>query len=204
MAVACTPLPATALQLPIMGAAVMGARGVCLLGYPFIAPASAAISCATTGGSYKSATIPRLPLPAAKSSVVVQEVDFLNAKLGRMLLDEYTSANEPTGSHTETEVWSTQDGGRNFRWPPTGRFSWPPTLYRAQDGRCAICKVMLVPVEDRPQTPREWEHWLATTRKTINVMWDPSDTAETRLIHVRCHTSNGPELQHAKPPSGLA
>jgi RNA-directed DNA polymerase len=79
-------------------------------------------------------------------------------------------------------------------------------LNRAQDGRCAICKVMLVPVEDRPQTPHEWEHWLATTRKTLDVIWDhgTSDTAEPRLIHVRCQTSSRPALQPAKQPSGLA
>jgi RNA-directed DNA polymerase len=79
-------------------------------------------------------------------------------------------------------------------------------LYRAQDGRCAICKVMLVPVEDRPQTPREWEHWLATTRKTIHVMWDPgmTDTAEPRLIHVRCHISRGTTQPPASQPLGLA
>jgi RNA-directed DNA polymerase len=72
-------------------------------------------------------------------------------------------------------------------------------LYRAQDGRCAICKVMLVPVEDRPQTPHQWEHWPATTRKTIDVIWDPgtSDTAEPRLTHVRCHTSSGPAPEPA-------
>ena len=79
-------------------------------------------------------------------------------------------------------------------------------LHQAQDGRCAICKVMLLPVEDRPQTPHEWEHWLATTRKTIDVMWDHGtpDTAEPRLIHVHCHTNRGTALQPAKPPSGLA
>ena len=79
-------------------------------------------------------------------------------------------------------------------------------LHRAQDGRCAICKVMLLPVEDRPQTPHEWEHWLATTRKTIDVIWDHGtpDTAEPRLIHVRCQTSSGTALQPAKQPSGLA
>ena len=79
-------------------------------------------------------------------------------------------------------------------------------LHRAQDGRCAICKVTLVPVEDRPQTPHEWEHWLATTRKTIDVIWDHGtpDTAEPRLIHVHCHTNRGTALQPAKQPSGLA
>jgi RNA-directed DNA polymerase len=79
-------------------------------------------------------------------------------------------------------------------------------LDRVQDGRCAICKVMLLPVEDRPQIPHEWEHWLATTRKTINVIWDHStpDTAEPRLIHVHCHTSRETAPQPANQPSGLA
>ena len=40
-------------------------------------------------------------------------------------------------------------------------------LIKAQDGRCPICQDALVPDDDRPQTPREWETWLATTRKTI-------------------------------------
>ena len=78
-------------------------------------------------------------------------------------------------------------------------------LHRAQDGRCAICRSALAPVEDRPQTPREWETWLATTRKTIDVMWDRdmSDKAEPRLIHLRC-LGNGPALLAAQPPSRLA
>jgi RNA-directed DNA polymerase len=79
-------------------------------------------------------------------------------------------------------------------------------LYRVQDGRCAICKSTLTAVEDRPRTPREWEHWLATTRKTIDVEWDHStpDKAEPRLIHLRCRTGRGPALLPAQPPSGLA
>jgi len=70
-------------------------------------------------------------------------------------------------------------------------------LHREQDGRCQICKSTLLAVEDRPQTPREWETWLATTRKTIDVVWDPgTDKAEPRLIHLHCQP-------HRKPP-GLA
>ncbi|MGI8414439.1 MAG: group II intron maturase-specific domain-containing protein [Solirubrobacteraceae bacterium] len=71
-------------------------------------------------------------------------------------------------------------------------------LNRAQDGRCAICNRVLVAVEDRPQTPREWEQWLATTRKTIDVVWEPgmTDTAQPRLIHLGCHPT--------RQPSGLA
>ena len=79
-------------------------------------------------------------------------------------------------------------------------------LHRVQDGRCAICRSTLTPVEDRPQTPREWEHWLATTRKTIDVVWDHStpDEAEPRLIHLSCHHGRGPALLPVQTPSGLA
>ena len=63
-------------------------------------------------------------------------------------------------------------------WPSTGpngdarrhpRRSARPDggLYKTQDGRCPICGDWLQPAEDPPPTPREWERWLATTRKTI-------------------------------------
>jgi RNA-directed DNA polymerase len=71
-------------------------------------------------------------------------------------------------------------------------------LYRAQDGRCAICNSTLLADQDRPHTPREWEHWLATTRKTIDVVWDTAnpDKAAPRLIHLHCN--------HTRQPPGLA
>jgi hypothetical protein len=67
-------------------------------------------------------------------------------------------------------------------------------LHREQDGRCAICRVSLIAVEDRPQTPHQWETWLATTRKTIDVVWDngTSDKAEPRLIHPHCNPTHQP------------
>jgi RNA-directed DNA polymerase len=70
-------------------------------------------------------------------------------------------------------------------------------LHRQQNGRCPICKTMLLAASDRPQTPRDWEHWLATTRKTIDIVWNTanSDTAEPRLIHLHCnHTRQPPRL----------
>ena len=72
-------------------------------------------------------------------------------------------------------------------------------LYRAQDGRCAICKTTLLAASDRPQTPRDWEHWLATTRKTIDVVWNTanSDAAAPRLIHLHCNPN-------PRRPPGLA
>ena len=67
-------------------------------------------------------------------------------------------------------------------------------LHRAQDGRCAICKTTLLAASERPQTPRDWEHWLATTRKTIQVVWNTanSDAAEPRLIHHHCNNAHTP------------
>ena len=67
-------------------------------------------------------------------------------------------------------------------------------LHRRRDGRCAICKTTLLAASDRPQTPRDWEHWLATTRKTIDVVWDTanSDAAAPRLIHLHCHHTRQP------------
>jgi RNA-directed DNA polymerase len=67
-------------------------------------------------------------------------------------------------------------------------------LHRQQDGRCAICKTTLLAASDRPQTPREWEHWLATTRKTIDVVWNTatSDAAAPRLIHLHCNPTRRP------------
>jgi RNA-directed DNA polymerase len=81
-------------------------------------------------------------------------------------------------------------------------------LLKAQDGHCAICRDALLPDDDRPQTPHEWERWLATTRKTITkvVIREVSnpDEREPRLIHVRCRDDSGPALLPAYEPAGLA
>ena len=81
-------------------------------------------------------------------------------------------------------------------------------LLKAQDGQCPICRNALLPADDRPQTPREWEQWLATTRKTItkviNRADDTSDEHEPRLIHVHCRDGGGPALLPAYEPMGLA
>jgi RNA-directed DNA polymerase len=72
-------------------------------------------------------------------------------------------------------------------------------LHQEQEGHCAICRATLVPVEDRPQTPQQWETWLATTRKTIDIVWDPGTPDKAgppRLIHLHC--------QPTRPPIGLA
>jgi RNA-directed DNA polymerase len=87
-------------------------------------------------------------------------------------------------------------------------------LLGTQDGRCPICADQLLAVDDRPQSPLEWEQWLAITRKTIIKVTmragGASDAAEPRLIHAHCrtghHARNGrnPALLPAYKPSGLA
>ena len=81
-------------------------------------------------------------------------------------------------------------------------------LLKAQDGRCAICRNALVSDDDRPQNPREWERWLATTRKTITkvIIREDSkpDETEPRLIHADCRDRGGPALLPGYEPTGLA
>jgi RNA-directed DNA polymerase len=81
-------------------------------------------------------------------------------------------------------------------------------LLAAQDGRCPICGDALLPDHARPQNPREWERWLATTRKTITkvvIREDrTSDQQEPRLIHDDCRNRSHPALLPAYEPSRLA
>jgi RNA-directed DNA polymerase len=85
-------------------------------------------------------------------------------------------------------------------------------LYEAQDGQCLICKTALPAIERRPDTPREWEDWLASARKTITIEKRASSTpdkADYRLIHTACRDRN--PTRHGTPaplpahqPIGLA
>ena len=80
-------------------------------------------------------------------------------------------------------------------------------LLKAQDGQCPICRSALLPDNDRPQTPSDWEQWLATTRKTVAKVIQRDgipDEAEPRLIHARCRDHSGPTLLPAYQPEGLA
>lgn len=81
-------------------------------------------------------------------------------------------------------------------------------LLKAQDGQCPICGNALLADDHRPQTPREWEQWLATTRKTITkvvIREDGTpDENEPRLVHARCRNGSDPALLPAYEPVGLA
>jgi RNA-directed DNA polymerase len=109
-----------------------------------------------------------------------------------------------------TEYWA--ERRRKAPLLPIGNASL--RLYEAQHGRCPLCKAPLLPDEDLPQSPREWEHWQATTRKTIiTILRQEDGTSEQtkpRLAHHHCHQrhitadDDGPALLSAREPSGLA
>ena len=78
-------------------------------------------------------------------------------------------------------------------------------LYRAQDGRCAICKGTLVPDEDRPQTPREWEHgWRPPARRSTSCGTTARRTTLNPVSYTSTATTAAPALLPAHQPSGLA
>jgi RNA-directed DNA polymerase len=88
-------------------------------------------------------------------------------------------------------------------------------LLQTQQGRCPLCGELLLHADHPPQTPPEWEQWLATTRKAITqnsiaLRADGApDESALRLIHARCHRhqpehGSGPAHLPASQPQGLA
>ncbi len=106
-------------------------------------------------------------------------------------------------------------------WAQRRRRSSPPLgtatmrLLQLQHGRCPLCRGLLLDTDHEPQSPREWEQWLAATRKAIRaraiVVWaagTPDERVANRLIHTHCHRRhNGdgsPALLPTHEPEGLA
>ena len=84
------------------------------------------------------------------------------------------------------DYWAT----RRRKRPPLPLANGTLRLLQAQHGRCPICGDLLLPAESLPASPREWEHWLRTTRKTISTtiapVGGPTDGSRRRLTHVTC------------------
>jgi RNA-directed DNA polymerase len=93
---------------------------------------------------------------------------------------------------------SPDDPGLAQYWADRRRKHKPPLdnatlrLLQGQKGRCPLCGDFLLHVDREPSTPREWEQWLATTRKAIskhNLVahgWKGRPD-ELHLVHVSCY-----------------
>jgi RNA-directed DNA polymerase len=85
-------------------------------------------------------------------------------------------------------------------------------LLQSQHGLCAICQAPLLPDDDQPDSPTQWERWLAVTRTAPlpgAAGHGTPDDREHRLIHTRClrrerARQRPPELLHPAQPPGLA
>lgn len=89
-------------------------------------------------------------------------------------------------------------------------------LLRAQQGRCPVCRGLLLHAEHEPQSPHEWEQWLTATRTAIRkhavTVWGagtPDERAAARLIHARCSRQltdggNSAAPLPTRKPSGIA
>jgi RNA-directed DNA polymerase len=89
-------------------------------------------------------------------------------------------------------------------------------LLQSQQGRCPICRGLLLDADHPPQTPPEWEQWLTVTRKAmtrnsiiVRADGEPDGMTNIRLLHTSCHrrttgTDRKPAILHASTPSRLA
>jgi RNA-directed DNA polymerase len=80
---------------------------------------------------------------------------------------------------------------RRRKAPPLPIDTTSLRLFETQHGRCSLCGSMLLPADDPPQSPREWEQWLGANRKAIIKTArredGTSDEPKPRLIHAHCH-----------------
>ncbi len=65
-------------------------------------------------------------------------------------------------------------------------------LLKAQDGRCPLCKDLLLVAGSPPQSPHEWEQWWRVTRRAmakqaIATMREGGPSDIVRLVHTHCH-----------------
>ena len=87
-----------------------------------------------------------------------------------------------------TEYWA----ARRHRGIPRPIDPATLRLLQSQHGRCPWCGQLLLDADRPPQTPREWEQWLAATRKAItrNAIAEQAgstpDEGRLRLLHAHC------------------
>jgi RNA-directed DNA polymerase len=105
-----------------------------------------------------------------------------------------------------TEYWA----ARRHRGIPRPIDPATLRLLQSQHGRCPWCGQLLLDADRPPQTPREWEQWLAATRKAItrNAIAEQAgnspDEGRLRLLHAHCSrrcAGNAKPGNFCPPPS---
>lgn len=100
---------------------------------------------------------------------------------------------------------SPDDPALSQYWAERRRRAQPPMdsatrrQLRRQDGRCPLCRGLLLHADHEPQTPREWEQWLTATRYAIRKhainsdagLGTPGHHAAIHLIHAHCRRRDG-------------
>jgi hypothetical protein len=96
----------------IVHAAAFGDRGVCFVGYT---TAAVVVKCRKANRAGRDALVPHLPFRGARTSIILQGIDFLGTTAGWLLIDQSTGAATPRQSRTQTQVWTTRDSGSSWQ-----------------------------------------------------------------------------------------
>jgi RNA-directed DNA polymerase len=103
-----------------------------------------------------------------------------------------------------TDYWARR---RRRNQPPMGTTTL--RLLQVQQGRCTLCRGLLLHADHQPQSPHEWEQWLVTTRIAIRkraiAVWaagTPDERVANRLIHAHCQRRFSAAVGPVSPTRG--
>ena len=103
-----------------------------------------------------------------------------------------------------TDYWARR---RRRNQPPMGTTTL--RLLQVQQGRCTLCRGLLLHADHQPQSPHEWEQWLVTTRIAIRkraiAVWaagTPDERVANRLIHPHCQRRFSAAVGPVSPTRG--
>lgn len=133
-------------------------------------------------------------------------------KFNRARQDRWVFGDRATGAYLTKFSWtrivrhvpvqgraSPDDPALAEYWAQRRRRRKPPPLDQhtvkllaAQDGRCPACGDALLDADQEPQSPREWEQWFTTARRTLRKQQlqradsRPSGRSFYQLVHAAC------------------
>jgi RNA-directed DNA polymerase len=99
-----------------------------------------------------------------------------------------------------TEYWANR---RNKHRPPLHEHTL--RLLKNQRGRCPLCGELLLHADHEPRSPREWEQWFTTVRRTITKQYlvqqpkTHSERSRHRLLHAHCHRRQHRAMAEVNP-----